>query len=151
MKKLFLSIVVLGLLLGGNVQSMEMTSIEKYLSDKKPDDHNATIYSAIRCSALNTYFWSIILSSNGSKDANKFYDIAEKFALEASKLHSKILSSEFKKSAKMVISTRDKILKNYIKDGEENWVRTGSKFEDSYIDEDRLLCASLYNNVISKW
>ena len=121
MKKLFSTILVLGLLLGGNVQSMEMTSIEKYLSDKKPDDHNATIYSAIRCSALNTYFWSIILSSNGSKDANKFYDIAEKFALEASKLHSKILSSEFKKSAKMVISARDKILKNYIKDGEENW------------------------------
>ena len=140
MKKLFSTILVICSLLSGNVQSMEMTSIEKYLSDKKPDDHNATIYSAIRCSALNTYFWSIILSSNGSKDANKFYDIAEKFALEASKLHSKILSSEFKKSAKMVISTRDKILKNYIKDGEDYFIRTGTHVMDNYIGDDLRFC-----------
>ena len=148
MKKL-LTIVVLGLLLSGNAFAMEMSSIEKYLSDKKPDDYAATIYSMIRCSALNQYF-SLVILSGGKKSSteNKFDKRSEKFALVASQLDSKMSGSEFKKSATMVFDVRSKTFDLYLKDGEENWIRTGSKFSDSYIDEDRLWCEALYLNNI---
>ena len=70
-----LGIVVLGLLLSGNAYAMEMSSIEKYLSDKKPDDYAATIYSMIRCSTLNQYF-SLVILSGGKKSSteNKLYN-----------------------------------------------------------------------------
>ncbi|MDC1353393.1 hypothetical protein N8161_02090 [Pelagibacteraceae bacterium] len=51
----------------------------------------------------------------------------------------------------MVFDVRSKTFDLYLKDGEENWVRTGSKFSDSYIDEDRLLCEALYLNNIKNW
>ena len=151
MKKI-LGVIILSLLLSGNVFAMEMSSIEKYLSDKKPDDYAATIYSMIRCSALNQYF-SLVILSGGKKSSteNKFDKRSEKFALVASQLDSKMSGSEFKKSATMVFDVRSKIFDLYLKDGEENWVRTGSKFSGSYIDEDRLLCEDLYLNNIKDW
>ena len=147
MKKI-LGVIILSLLLSGNVFAMEMSSIEKYLSDKKPDDYAATIYSMIRCSALNQYF-SLIILSGGKKSSteNKFDKRSEKFALVSSQLDSKMSGREFKKSATMVFDVRFKTFDLYLKDGEENWVRTGSKFSDSYIDEDRLFCEDLYLNV----
>ena len=151
MKKIVLGLV-LALLLSGNAYSMEMSSIKKYLSDKKPDDHAATIYSMIRCSALNQYF-SLVILSRGKKSStvNKFDERSEKFALVASQLDSKTSGNEFKKSATMVFDVRSKTFNLYLKDGEENWVRTGSKFSGSYIDEDRLLCEDLYLNNIKDW
>ena len=147
MKKIVLGLV-LALFLSGNAYSMEMSSIQKYLSDKKPDDYSATIYSMIRCSALNQYISLIILSAGKkSSTENKFDKRSEKFALVASQLDSKISGRDFKKSATMVFDVRSKTFDLYLKDGEENWIRTGSKFSDSYIDEDRLFCEDLYLNV----
>jgi len=147
MKKIVLGLV-LALLLSGNAYSMEMSSIQKYLSDKKPNDYPATIYSMIRCSALNQYISLIILSAGKkSSTENKFDKRSEKFALVASQLDSKISGGDFKKSATMVFDARSKTFDLYLKDGEENWIRTGSKFSDSYIDEDRLFCEDLYLNV----
>ena len=149
MKKLFSTILVICSLLGGNAYANEMISIEKYLSDKDPEDHGATIYSLIRCSGLELFFATIMQEK--APDVSKLSkEQSNEFALFASKLDSIISKRKFEESAKNMINSSQEIMGYYIKDGIKNWNKTGSYFLESYIDEDRLLCDYIYKTQIKK-
>ena len=126
-----------------------MTSIEKYLSDKDPTDHAATIYSLVRCSGLELFF-ATIMQEKAPDAVEILKQKSGEFALVASKLDSVTSERDFEDSAKNMIKSSHEIMGNYIKDGKKNWSKTGSYFLKSYIDEDRLLCDYLYKTYVKK-
>src|SRR6056300_444054 len=148
MKKIFLTILF-SMVLTVGTNANEMISIEKYLSDKDPSDHAATVYSLTRCSGLELFF-ATIMQEKAPDVSNLSKQKSSEFALFASKLDSVNSNRKFEDSAKNMINSSQEIMSYYIKDGKKNWSKTGSYFLESYIDDDRLLCDYLYKSYIQK-
>ena len=150
MKKLFFLFLLFSALNFNIAKSDEMISIEKYLSDKDPKDYNATIYSMIRCSGLNVFLSSIASSKNQKELSNKLNDIAVEFALHATKFDKIISKRTFDESREKMTEATVNIAKSYRNDGMINWMKNGSYYSGTYIDEDRKFCDYTYKKFVMK-
>ena len=82
-----LGIIVLGLLLGGNVQAQSLISINKYLKDNinSLEDPITLTYLMNRCSAAYI-FASVVTNKTMPDSADKFTEAANKVYLFSSNL-----------------------------------------------------------------
>ena len=49
-----------------------------------------------------------------------------------------------------MIVAAEKIMKSYKKDGEDNWTKTGSFIQGSYIEDDDEICKDAKKNVMNQ-
>ena len=150
MKKL-LGILVLGLSLmfANSSSSNELVPLDEFLKDKPVDDFAATIYMTIRCSGLYA-FYAVIMKEKNPEAAAKFHDLAGEFAYTAAKLDSQFSDRSFDESQKNMIEAAMKIMESYQKDGKDNWTKTGSYFQGSYIKDDDEICKVAKKNVMNQ-
>ena len=153
MKKL-LGILVLGLLITSTSSSNELIPLKKYLDDHPISNTAAgeaptVIYMTIRCSGLYA-FYAVIMKEKNPEAAAKFHDLAGEFAYTAAKLDSQFSDRSFDESLKNMIVAAEKIMKSYKKDGEDNWTKTGSFIQDSYIEDEDEICKDAKKNVMNQ-
>ena len=140
MKKL-LSIIVLGLLLGGNVQAQSLISINKYLKDNinSLEDPITLTYLMNRCSAAYI-FASVVTNKTMPDSADKFTEVANKVYLFSIEILIRDLKYEYKVADSKTKKEIDAMFNYYQKDGEDIYARTGKYMENSYIGEDLQQC-----------
>ena len=153
MKKL-LGIVVLGLLITSTSSSNELIPLKKYLDDHPVSDTAAgeaptVIYMTIRCSGLYA-FYAVTMKEKNPEAAAKFHDLAGEFSYTAAKLDSQFSDRSFDESQKNMIEVAMKIMRSYQKDGKDNWTKTGSYFQGSYIEDDDEICKVAKKNVMNQ-
>jgi hypothetical protein len=149
-KKLFF-LILLFITLNFNIaKSDEMISIEKYLSDKDPKDYNATIYSLIRCSGLNVFLSAVADSKNQKELSNKLSDIGFEFASRAVQFDKILSKRNFDESREKMTEATVNISKLYKIDGMKNWIKNGSYYLGSYLDQDRKFCDDTYKKFVTK-
>ena len=146
-----MGILVLGLLITSTSSSNELIPLKKYLDDHPISDTAAgeaptVIYMMIRCSGLNL-FYATIMKEKSPELSAKFHDLAGEFAYAAAKLDSKTSNRSINESQKNMIEAAMKFSKSYIKDGKDNWTKTGSYFEGSYIEKDDEICKQAAKNI----
>ena len=140
MKK-FLSIIVLGLLLNGNVQAQSLISINKYLKDNinSLEDPITLTYLMNRCSAAYI-FASVVTNKTMPESADKFTEAANKVYLFSIEILIRDLKYEYKVADSKTKKEIDAMFNYYQKDGEDIYARTGKYMENSYIGEDLQQC-----------
>ena len=140
-KKPFLSILVLGLLLSGNVQAQSLISINKYLKDNinSLEDPITLTYLMNRCSAAYI-FASVVTNKTMPDSADKFTEAANKVYLFSIEILIRDLKYEYKVADSKTKKEIDAMFNYYQKDGEDIYARTGKYMENSYIGEDLQQC-----------
>ena len=150
MKKL-LGILVLGLSLmfANSTSSNELVPLDEFLKDKPADDFAATIYMTIRCSGLYA-FYAVNMKEKNPEAAAKLSYVSTLFVYTAAEFDSQFSDRSFDESLKNMIVAAEKIMKSYKKDGEDNWTKTGSFTQGSYIEDDDEICKDAKKNVINR-
>tara|TARA_A100001037_G_scaffold195110_1_gene174668 strand:+ start:367 stop:732 length:366 start_codon:yes stop_codon:yes gene_type:complete len=120
-----------------------MPSLKKYLNNNKDyKDINRAIYILKRCTSLH-YF----LSNNKftKKDNNIRIRYEKDYNFFSSKLYTilNLGNSDFSKLSKKVDDEILKFSNIYIKDSQNNLLKTGSSFKKSYIIGDLKICSKI--------
>jgi len=146
MKKLFSTILVLGLILVGNAYAGSLIPLNKYLQDNDEylQDPITITYVVNRCSAVYLYVGAITKKKD-EKTANQFVDAH----LKALRFSNEILIIQMNYSKKLAseknIKDIDGMYSYYEKDGQDNFTRTGNYIQNSYIGEDVVKCNEIMN------
>ena len=137
------------LLFSSSAYANNYTSLKTWMLDKDRDDPAVMIYYVQRC---NAYFLSL-----GKMLKTKSPDLAEKNILIAGDIlklgiayfaETQNISLETSRSnySKLLIESSNL----YIEDMNSNWLKTGSLFEGSYLQEDNSFCNTFYSTVFKK-
>ena len=154
MTKRFLGILVLGLLITSTSSSNELIPLKKYLDDHPISNTAAgeaptVIYMTIRCSGLYA-FYAVNMKEKNPEAAAKLSYVSTLFVYTAAEFDSQFSDRSFDESLKNMIVAAEKIMKSYKKDGEDNWTKTGSFIQDSYIEDEDEICKDAKKNVMNK-
>jgi hypothetical protein len=139
MNRLIIFLVSGILLLGTGAKSNELKPLNEYLKTNNKKDLTVSIYLMNRCAGLSAFIASFTkekapdLSANMEARAKSLITLA---AAADSKTSSRKSEDSLKNFLEVLKTTRDA----YVVDGKKNWSKTGSYFENSYIDEDRKIC-----------
>jgi hypothetical protein len=104
------------------------------------------IIKSLGITSLNL-FYATIMKEKSPELSAKFHDLAGEFAYAAARLDSKTSSRSIDESQKNMIEAAMKFSKSYIKDGKDNWTKTGSYFQGSYIEKDDEICKQAEKNI----
>ena len=146
--------MVLGLLITSTSSSNELIPLKKYLDDHPISNTAAgeaptVIYMTIRCSGLYA-FYAVIMKEKNPEAAAKLTYVSTLFVHAAAKIDSQFSDRSFSESLKNMIVAAEKIMKSYKKDGEDNWTKTGSFIQGSYIEDDDEICKDAKKNVMNQ-
>jgi hypothetical protein len=139
MRPLILASSFLLLVLGGVASANELKPLNEYLRTNNKKDLTVSIYLMNRCAGLSAFIASFTKEKAPDLSAN-METRAKSFLVMAATADSKSSKRKYEDSVKnfteVLKSTRD----SYLIDGKKNWAKTGSYFENSYIDDDRKIC-----------
>ena len=138
-RTLIIILASLMLVLGGVAGANELKPLNDYLKTNNKKDLTVSIYLMNRCSGLSAFIASFTkekapdLSTNMETRAKSLLVMA---ATADSKSSKRKYEDSVKNFTEILKTTRD----SYLIDGKKNWAKTGSYFENSYIDDDRKIC-----------
>jgi len=147
MKKL-LGIVVLGLLWSNVGFAANLKSLENYLQENKNYGGDLTVLSYLtsRCAAF--YNFSATITYQQDKDlSDRFVKLATEMNMLAMKALMKKLNNNSDDAASTVMANVKKMTEYYMKDGKDNFTRTGSYVQGSYIEGDAVICNQTYETL----
>ena len=139
MKKLILILASLVSVLGGVAGANELKPLNDYLKTNNKNDLTVSIYLMNRCAGLSAFISSFTKEKAPDLSANMEARAKNLLVLSAtadSKSSKRKYEDSIKNFTEVLKSTRD----SYLIDGKKNWAKTGSYFENSYIDDDRKIC-----------
>ena len=122
-----------------------MISLNEFFKKHSPTDKVAQVYAFERCSALFSYFSSLV----NDKDKMQYVIMAVELNQKATDLHSIAYKKNIKDSEKKVLENVDQIFKFYEKDGNTIFIKSGTKFGD-YIALDMDFCFTIYNGLFGR-
>jgi hypothetical protein len=122
-----------------------MISLEEFFKKHSPTDKVAQVYAFERCSALFSYYSSLV----SEKDKILYVIMAVELNQKAVDLHSKAYKKKNKDSEKKVLENVDEIFKFYEKDGNTIFIKSGTKFGD-YISLDIDFCLTLHSGLFRR-
>lgn len=139
MRTLILASFFLFLVLGVVANANELKPLNEYLRTNNKKDLTVSIYLMNRCAGLSAFIASFTKEKAPDLSAN-METRAKSLLVMAATADSKSSKRKYEDSVKnfteVLKSTRD----SYLIDGKKNWAKTGSYFENSYIDDDRKIC-----------
>jgi hypothetical protein len=127
------------LLLASGAKSNELKPLNEYLKTNNKKDLTVSIYLMNRCAGLSAFIASFTKEKAPDLSANMEARAKNLLVLSAtadSKSSKRKYEDSIKNFTEVLKTTRD----SYLIDGKKNWAKTGSYFENSYIDEDRKIC-----------
>ena len=139
MKKLFLSILVICSLLGGNAYAYNFKeTINQYSSANK--GNVAIIYVLTRCSALLSFTSAMIINESGQNKNSKIYTDYSIIAIHAAtKVYLNHHSVTYDKARENLLERRMRLISFYREDAKELFLRNGS-YLSGYILGDLETC-----------
>jgi hypothetical protein len=146
MKKL-LALIVLGLLLSENAFAQSMISISKYIqkNSQNSKDPIAQVYISKRCSAVYLYMFTLT-EVRDPKTAENYVKAYEDLFFSAAKILVKFGNLDLETASNEVSKDLDNMMKYYIKDGEDYFIRTGTHVMDNYIGDDLRFCKKVMDS-----
>lgn len=122
------------------VFAYNMISLDEFFKKHSPTDKVAQVYAFERCSALFSYYSSLV----NVKDKMQYTIMAVELNQKAAELHSKVYKKNINDSEKKILENVDQIFKFYEKDGNTIFIKSGTKFGD-YISLDANFCLTLHS------
>lgn len=139
--KIFWLIIFFKFLLINSVFADSLLPLKKYLERniEQKEDPSVYMYVSDRCSAA--YMFMAVIVKNKEPDFSKqVEDASTKFKMFAFNILTKKFGRNEADALKLIKDNSESTLKLYLKDGKENYTRTGSYFLGSYIEEDLQIC-----------
>ncbi len=148
MKKLFLSILVLGLLLGGNANSASMISIQEYIKNNSNylNDTTTKTYVLKRCAASYLYYAGIT-KDNFPKKSQLIANASRKIMIFTGDILINELQWTAEVAAKSLETDIDNMWEYYEKDGNESFARSGNYILGNYIGQDIKFCEEVVKKI----
>ena len=119
-----------------------MVSIQEYINNRPKLDIISTSYVLTRCAAVYLYAGGVTKKSDSST-SKKFFSAYENFALKAAEILTKKGKFSENEASNNVMRNLSLMSKNYSKDGNENYARSGNYIMDSYIAADIKQCNNI--------
>lgn len=124
--------------------------LDEYLKNEDIKSYATKEYVLLRCSANFKFLAQLVASSGG--DFQSLINGTTLMVLAA------IQARQITNAERQVNQSKDQIqntmveivnslTEKYVEDGNNNWLNTGSYFQDTYIDSDRDYCQSVYNDI----
>ena len=147
MKKL-LALIVLGLLITENAFAQSMISISTYIqkNSQKSKDPITQVYVSKRCSAVYLYMFTLT-EVRDPKTAENYVKAYEDLFFSAAKILVKFGNLDLETASNEVSKDLDNMMKHYIKDGKDYFIRTGTHVIDNYIGDDLRYCKKLMKGI----
>jgi hypothetical protein len=139
MTRLIIVIVSGMLLLGSGARANELKPLNEYLKTNNKKDLTVSIYLMNRCAGLSAFMASFAKEKAPDLSAN-MEARAKSLVTYAAEADSKTSSRKPQESLANFLEVLKITRDAYLIDGNKNWAKTGSYFENSYIDEDRKIC-----------
>ena len=149
MKKLFSTILVLGLLLSGNAYAESLKPLSEYVEENQDnsDDPAFMFYITTRCAANYNYGATLLLKQELKTQSKNFQDISVKLQFVAVKLLINKSGYTNDDAVKAVLKQVDTLYDKYFKDGNEHYSKTGTYINGSYIENDLSICKQLKQTI----
>ena len=139
MRPLILASFFLFLVLGEVVGANELKPLNEYLRTNNKKDLTVSIYLMNRCAGLSAFIASFTKEKAPDLSAN-METRAKNLLVMAATADSKSSKRKYEDSVKNFTEVLKSTRYSYLIDGKKNWAKTGSYFENSYIDDDRKIC-----------
>lgn len=139
MRTFILTSSFLFLVLGGVANANELKPLNEYLRTNNKKDLTVSIYLMNRCAGLSAFIASFTKEKAPDLSAN-METRAKSLLVMAATADSKSSKRKYEDSVKNFTEVLKSARDSYLIDGKKNWAKTGSYFENSYIDEDRKIC-----------
>jgi hypothetical protein len=139
MKRSIIIIISGMLLLASGARANELKPLNEYLKTNNKKDLTVSIYLMNRCAGLSAFIASFTKEKAPDLSAN-MEARAKSLVTYAAEADSKTSSRKPQESLANFLEVLKITRDVYLIDGKKNWAKTGSYFENSYIDEDRKIC-----------
>jgi hypothetical protein len=142
--KNILALIFLGLLITENTFAQSMISISQYIqkNSQKSKDPITQVYVSKRCSAVYLYMFTLT-EVRDPKTAENYIKAYEDLFLSSAKILVKYGNLDLETASNEVSKDLDNMMKYYIKDGDDFFIRTGTHVIDNYIGDDLRFCKKL--------
>jgi hypothetical protein len=142
--KNILALIFLGLLITENTFAQSMISISQYIqkNSQKSKDPITQVYVSKRCSAVYLYMFTLT-EVRDPKTAENYIKAYEDLFLSSAKILVKYGNLDLETASNEVSKDLDNMMKYYIKDGDDFFIRTGTHVIDNYIGDDLRFCKKI--------
>ena len=138
MKKLFSTILVVGLLSFNSVKAFPFVKLEEYLTTNSAEDPSITIYTFNRCAALSQ-FMSAISYERDKNLSEKYKNRQFTFLMSAISLHKKLFNVSEDKAMEDLTKVQRQMAELYKEVGNNSYIKTGSHL-NSDLKSDLNIC-----------
>tara|TARA_B100000963_G_scaffold323387_1_gene308178 strand:+ start:172 stop:618 length:447 start_codon:yes stop_codon:yes gene_type:complete len=147
MKKI-LVVLLLSIFYSNNVVAQSMISINKFIEKNSEGSKDVIVqtYVVKRCTAAYLYMVTIT-KDRDAKTAESFRIAYDKLFQFAAQILMKDLNLDVDAAGENVLTDVDNMMKYYIKDGQDSFVRTGTYVMDNYIGDDLRFCKKLMKSI----